>query len=351
VRIFFLSLLAATLALAAYLASVVVPASGAFQTFEPKLAEACRKVEVYPGTEDVAIDPETGLAYVAAGDHRRRFEGEAAAGGIYIFHIDKPEAAAKASPELADFHPHGISLWRGEKGEKRLFVVSHASTGEKVEIFDIGPDALLTHKETIAFPEMTSPNDVHAVGPRQFYVTNDRGYQKGLMATIEGYFALPFSSLAYFDGEKGAIAAKNLVYANGVNQSPDGKSIYVSELLKRRVAVFERTAGSGALAFKRRLKVNTNPDNIDVAKDGALFIGGHPKVLEFLKHVDDPVHHAPSHVIWVDPRSGATTDVLYDAGAALDASSVGAVSDTTLIVGSVFGSHVLVCPLGAAEGA
>ena len=50
---------------------------------------------------------------------------------------------------------------------------------------------------------------------------------------------------------------------------------------------------STALTLKRRLKTMTNPDNIEIAEDGSLWVAGHPRVFEFLKHAKDAAHPAP----------------------------------------------------------
>ena len=191
---------------------------------------------------------------------------------------------------------------------------------------------------------MHSPNDVVGVGPRSFYATNDRGYEKGLLATLEAWLALPFSSLVYYDGQSGGYAASGLTYANGVNVSADGETLYVSELLRRRIRLFDRDAETGALKKGKAIRVNTAPDNIEVAADGALWIGGHSKIFDFLKHVEDPAAIAPSHVIRVNPETGLVDDILYDGQGAINASSVAAASGETLIVGSVFDDHVMLCP-------
>ncbi len=336
---------AVAVAIVAYLALLMIPVSGALQTLDQKLVEQCRRVDVFPGTEDVTIDPEFNIGIVSADDRRAAFAGNPVPGGIYAFNVDQPELIVKISPEgLNDFHPHGLSLWRGP-GEKRLFVINHASDGEKVEIFILGPDGMLTHSETIAFPEMHSPNDILAVGPRSFYATNDHKYDGGLMGTLEAYFALPFASVVYFDGTKGGFAAKGLVYANGINQSPDGKTVYVSEFLKRRIDLFDRDPETGALTKRGQYSVNTNPDNIEIAADGGIWVAGHPRVFDFLRHVKKPDHPAPSHVLRVNARTGEGKEFFVDTTGKLNASSVGAVWDKTLIVGSVFDTHVMVCPM------
>jgi arylesterase/paraoxonase len=325
----------------------IIPASGVFARLEPKLIDQCRSVEIFPGTEDVTIDEEAGIAFVSADDRRATAAGAPVQGGIYALKLDGSDRVSKVSPDsFGDFHPHGISLWRDQEGRKRLFAINHTlQDGHKVEIFDVGFGGALLHVDTVAFDAMSSPNDILGVGPRSFYVTNDRGYRDGLMATLEAYLALPFSSLAYYDGQNGSIAVKGLTFANGVNMSGDGQTVYVSEFLRRRVGVFRRDADSGRLSLLRRYPVNTGPDNIEVSADGALWIGGHSKVFDFLKHARDPGAIAPSHVIRVNPATGETEDVLIDAAGVLNGSSVGAATADTLVVGAVFDSHVLVCPL------
>lgn len=335
----------------AYMLSNLVPASGLLVDLQPKLVDQCTRVDIAPGTEDVIADKDLNAAFISAADRRAWFNEtvpvSAPGNGIYLMDFDEPHNVRRVSPEgMDDFLPHGIDLWRGPNGEKRLFVVNHPTTGEEIiEIFDVAADGALTHVDSVSFDVMHSPNDVVAVGPRQFYATNDRGYEEEPMATIEAYLALPFSSLVYYDGEAGRIAADGLVYANGVNQSADGGTIYVAEFLKRRIAVFDRDLQTGELTRTKTIATNTGPDNIDVADDGALWIGGHTKVFEFLAHAEDETAVAPSHVVRVDPDTGDNEDIFIDVSGAINGSSVGAVHGDTLVVGAVFDGHVMVCPL------
>lgn len=327
----------------------LVPASGMLAKLEPKLIDQCRAVNIFPGTEDVTIDPELGIAFISADDRRATFAGAPVQGGVYALRLDGTDRVAKVSPDsFGEFHPHGLSLWRGNDGRKRLFVVNHTlNNGDRIEIFDIGTGGALMHVESIAFAAMTSPNDVLGVGPRAFYVTNDKGIREGFMSQVEAYLALPLSSLAYYDGQDGRIVARGLAYANGVNMSADGKKLYASEFLGRRVVAYDRDDATGDLKKTATFKVKTGPDNIEIAADGALWIAGHSKVFDFLKHAEDPAAIAPSHVIRVDPATGAGEDVLIDTTGVINGSSVGAVWDDTLIVGAVFDDHVMVCPAHA----
>ena len=334
------------LAIAGWMGWNLVPASGIIAGLKPKLIDECRAVTVFPGTEDVTIDTELGVAFISADDRRATRAGAPVQGGVYALRLDGSDRVSKVSPDsFGEFHPHGLSLWRGDDGRKRLFVINHSGRdGDKVEIFDVGTGGALMHVDSVSFPEMTSPNDVLGVGPRSFYVTNDRGAKEGLLSRVEAWLALPLSSLAYFDGQDGGIAARGLAYANGVNMSADGKTLYATAFLGRQIVVYDRDAATGALSRRKAIRVNTGPDNVEIASDGALWIGGHSKVFDFLKHVEDPSHIAPSHVIRVNPDSGAVEDMLIDTGGTINASSVGAFWDNTLIVGSVFDDHVMVCP-------
>jgi len=329
----------------------IIPAAGTFATLEPTLVDRCRRVEIAPGTEDVTIAPEFNAAFISAADRRGWYNETGAAGvnpdnGIYLMSLDGSNAVRRVSPPMDNFLPHGINLWRGPNGDMRLFVVNHPPTGgEFVEIFDVGENGDLTHLESVSFDAMHSPNDVVGVGPRQFYATNDRGYEKGLLAVLEAYMALPFSSLVYYDGEVGKIIAKGLTYANGINQSADGSTIYVAEFLKRRISIFDRDRKTGELTKTKSIHVNTGPDNIEVAADGSLWIGGHSKIFEFLAHAKDASKISPSHVVRLNPRNGLQSDVFISINGEINGSSVGAVWDKTLIVGAVFDGHVMVCPM------
>lgn len=329
----------------------IIPASGKFAELDSVLVGECRKVNIAPGTEDVTIDPLNGIAYISAADRRAWFNEDGDAGinpknGIYTLSLDGADTVTKVSGEFEEFLPHGINLWTGPDGEQRLFVVNHPSTGEEIiEIFEVGEDAALTHLESVSFDAMHSPNDVVGVGPRQFYATNDRGFETGPLSVLEAYMALPFSDVVYYDGKKGAVTAKNLTYANGINQSADGKTLYVAEFLKRRVSVLDRDPATGALNKKGVLNTGTGPDNIEVAKDGALWIAGHPRVFDFLDHAKDESIISPSHVVRIDPATGEHATRFVSINGEINGSSVGAVWDDQLIVGAVFDGHVMVCPL------
>jgi arylesterase/paraoxonase len=325
----------------------IVPASGVFARLEPRLVKECARVEVFPGTEDVTIDPALNLAFISASDRRAAAAGKPVQGGIFAMSLEEGNAVRRVTDDrFGDFQPHGISLWKGRDGGKRLFAINHATSGvDKMEIFDVGADGSLAHVKTIDFPPGSTPNDVLAVGPEAFYATYDHGFKTGIMNALENYLALPFSSVVYFDGANWSKPIEGLRFANGINMSADGKSVYVSEFFGRRIGVYARDAASGALTSVKYVKVNFGPDNIEVSQDGGLWIAGHDRVFAFLGHAKDPKAVSPSRVIRLNAQTDVYSNLFVDNTGALNASSVGAVWDKTLIVGAVFDGHVMVCPL------
>lgn len=63
-------------------------------------------------------------------------------------------------------------------------------------------------------------NDVAAVGPRQFYVTNYLYTRK----EIESFALVQWGFVTYFDGKKSHVASDDrFLQANGISASNDGR--------------------------------------------------------------------------------------------------------------------------------
>jgi len=341
-RTLLIAIVLVVLAVLARMAFILVPASGALADLEETGLQGCEAVTIAPGTEDVTIHPGTGFAYVSAAQRRG---GDESGNGIWTFDPGaRDRQPEKVDDGPADFAPHGISLLVREGAPDRLFVINHSrASGERIEIFEIGPEGRLAHVDSITYPELTSPNDLVAVGPRRFYATNDRRYQAGFMSQLEAFLGLPLSSVSYFNGEDGQIAADGLQFANGIALGADGRTIYVAEFLGRRVNAY-RPGPDGRLNRVDRYPVHTGADNIEIGPQGELWIGAHPDVFAFLDHAGDPGEIAPSEVIRLDPQAGTVTRELVSLQGEINASSVAAVSADRLVVGAVFDDHVLVCP-------
>lgn len=323
--------------------------AGEFKTIKPHFNGQCQKVEGVVGAEDITIHPQTGLAFISASDRRALLRGEQTLGAIYAYDLQSENPQLKnLTKELDhDFHPHGLSLYLDATGQASLFVVNHRSNGDFIEIFDYR-DSTLVHRESIHDDLMISANDVVAVGPRQFYATNDHGNVSTLGRTAEEYLQLARSYVFYYDGQIFKKVAEDITYANGINVSHDGKTIYVAACVGLTIKLYDRDLASGALAFKKDVPLGTGVDNIEIDAAGNLWVAAHPQLLTFTRHAKDPAKLSPSEILKVSflPNGDHQVEQIYlNAGEKISGSSVGAVFEQKLLVGSVFEKHFLACEM------
>lgn len=330
-------------------------AAGYFTAIKQEIAAECRAIEAVPGPEDIVIDHARGIAYVSAYDRRAVQAGapgsEAVRGGLYAIDLTAPQADWSLYPVTpnmpADFRPHGISLYVGPDGARRLFAVNHPAAGhEVVEIFDIAADGTLSHALSVTDPLFVSLNDVVAVGPDSFYATNDHASKNGLHQLFSNILLLRNTNVVYHDGTATRIAADRFGYANGINASTDGSRIYVADLMSMTLHVFDRDAASGDLRGVDMARLGTGIDNIDVQPDGSLLIGAHPNLIDFIAHAGDPAALSPSQVVRVevDKNGGGKAGTIYlNLGAEISGISVAAGYGDVMLLGQVFEPQVLVC--------
>lgn len=327
-------------------------AAGYFTGIRQEIAADCRAIPAVPGPEDIVIDHERKVAYVSAYDRRAVMSGASGAnairGGIYAIDLSAPEEDWKLYPVTPampeDFRPHGISLYVGEDGARKLFAVNHpASGGDRVEIFDIAMDGTLSHEESVDSPLFISLNDVLAAGPRSFYATNDHTAKSSLGRTLGDGLLLRNSNVVYFDGENARVAADTLLYANGINMSPDGKTVYAASALGMSMYIYDRNPATGDLKAVDNVRLGTGVDNIDVQPDGTLLIGAHPKVLDFVAHASDPEELSPSQVVRIEPSRKRAGTIYLNLGEQISGISVAAGYGDKMLLGQVFQPEVLVC--------
>jgi arylesterase/paraoxonase len=322
-------------------------AAGQFKTLEPHFAGRCTPVAGLLGPEDLTIHPRTGIAYIAAADCRSVFGGGPGRGAIYAYDLKA------ASPRLLnltpgadeDFRPHGLSLWVGDDGLDVLYVINHAGDRHTIEVYDF-VSTKLVHRETLSDPLLMTPNDLVAVGRDRLYVTNDHANAAGLARTLEDYPRRSISTVVYYEGERFTVAASGIRYPNGINVSPDGRTLYVASTTGGDVFLFRIDPDSGRLEARGSIEIGSGVDNVEVDEAGDLWIGAHPKLLTFVQHAGDASRLAPSHIVRVGaPDSDAllVEEVFLSVGDDLSGSSVGAVWGNRLLIGAVFDDHILDC--------
>lgn len=322
--------------------------AGEFKTIVPHASGPCETVGGVLSSEDITIHPQTGMAFVSSDDRRPWFHGGHGKQGAilgYDLAAASPALVNLTSDFQKEFHPHGIGLYVDEEQGASLFVVNHTQTGHAVEIFDLKKGRLI-YRKSVHDPMLISPNDVLPVTREAFYVTNDHGSASKWGRMVEDYLQLARSNVLYYDGKAFRKVAGDLAYANGINRSADGRTVYVAATVAKKVYVYDRDAATGDLSLRREIPLGTGADNIEVDRKGNLWIGAHPKLLTFVKYAKDSRRLSPSQVLEVDPYGAPpykVTEVYLNDGSPLSGASVAAVFGDRLLIGSVFDGRFLIC--------
>lgn len=325
--------------------------AGSFKSIQSHFAGKSEQIKTKPaGAEDITLYREEGIAFVSCQDRRNTQEK----GAILLLDVkkNKPEFINLTEQLEQNFHPHGIAFYQAADGEKRLFVINHTSeTQSSVEIFRYS-DKKLIHLESIEDTTlMTSPNDIIAVGKRQFYVTNDHGKVKGFSRQLEDYLRLPYAYVNFYDGKKIQKVAEGINYANGINISNNGKTLFVASTTGRKILVYDRNLANNQLKHKGSLHLATGVDNIELDENENLWIACHPQLLAFINHGKNAENKSPSQVIKIDKQvwenliHNKEEEIFLNDGKQLSGSSVAAVFGNRLLIGSVYEPHILWCTL------
>lgn len=311
---------------------------------------ACVALGGPAGAEDLTIDQSTGLAYIAADDRRAyitRGDRPSENGALWSLNLEDENAALVRInanyPEV--FHPHGVSLLQ-EGGKDYLFVVNHPSTTEhQVDIFEITSPSTATLLESITFPELISPNDLHAVSRNAFYISNDHSSPRQTLGEkVEDFFRLAATNVLFYDNGEVNEVLDDLYMANGVVANSDQTKLIVAESTAERLAVYKRdSADPLAWKLEKHISLNVMPDNLEWSADGKIIVASHPKALDFLIHSFDETAIAPSVAHKVDLETGSAEAIYSDDGNILSGSSVAASYKDQLLIGSVFEEKYVHC--------
>jgi arylesterase/paraoxonase len=323
---------------------------GAFARITPHFDGTCRLIDGPVGAEDVTINQRTGRAYLSASDRRARAAGRPVPGAIWAYDLTTPNAVpVNLTPDAdVDFQPHGISLWVEPDGTETLFIINHpVSAGappHTVEIADLRGDRL-ERRATLTDARLVMPNDLVAVDRERFYLTNTHANPPGLAQTLETYLQLSGATVLAYGPDGFRVAIADLVFPNGINVSPDRRTVYVATVTSRSLLVYDRDAGTGALTLRETIAVGSGADNIEVDSDGNLWIGSHPKLLAMSRYAADPETPAPAQVLRIAAGSRSAEEVYLSDGRPLAAASVGARYRNRLLIGQIFGAGFLDCEM------
>lgn len=326
---------------------------GVFTKLAPRHFDgSCQLVPGPRGTGDLTIDPRSGVVYVSAYDRLAADRGDdTVAGGIYAYDPAPTTPTLVPLTPTTDprFRPDGISLWVGEDGKTSLFVVNHPAPGSDpdahtVEILDFTAEGTLVPRATLRDRALlTFPNDIAAVGPDRFYLTNSYANDDSTRAyRLEVLLRLTQARILYHDGSKFSAVLDAQRYPNGINVSRDGRTLYVATSTPRDLLVFDRDPATESLTPARSIALGTSPDNVEIGEDGDVWIGAHPKATELLRSMGDPSHRAPGQVLRVS-ASGQVDEIYLDDGSEVSAVGAAAVRGDRLFLGQLTGAGIVDC--------
>ena len=354
----------------------IVWSAGVFVSVTPRFDGSCTSLSGQTddgpgliGVEDIVIDHERAMAYVSAIDRR---DLSAPRGAIYLVPLYPDEGPlllndlTEAMPQ--DLHPHGIDLYIDEDGTRRLFVVSHAGgrrseQGSYILIYRLGETGYLELQETVSNPGIIHhPNNVAAIGPREFFVTLDlAAASNSLQEKVDIALKRRTGALVHVRNGKARKVAGPFAMANGVAFDRSTATLYVAETLKRAVHAFRVTDKGGLLPLDR-VSTPGHVDNIAMSDSGDLYIAGHIDVVAFARLMADADRISPSDIIRFDAAangnalSGGPTEIMqtdggpqFGANTGLSAMTVAAVHRNIMLIGSVYDPNIWRCEMAPSE--
>lgn len=343
---------AVLLVLVAFFGLRWVTAAGVFTSFDAKAPAICKPILGLQGPEDFEVDAQNDAILVSSTNRRAPKDKPDPRDGLYLLKLSAPEAPpVKLGGVPKDFHPHGISLYRGPGGERTLMAINHRANGTNaVEIFALTYQdgvAKLTPQASIGGGLLVSPNDLFAVGPDRFYVTNDHVTTTALGRFAENDLIWPHADMLYFNGTNFRISVQRMAFPNGIYVTPDGSHLYVTLTSERRLVAFSREPFFGSLKEIGSLSIPSRLDNITADAQGRLIVAGHHSLLADNRFRADPAKPSPSEVFRVTlDKDGVPTGyetIFADDGGLIGAASTAAMIGKRLLIGSVLDAKMLDC--------
>jgi hypothetical protein len=211
-------------------------------------------------------------------DHRSKRWQVAFPGASPVFHHDRKAFGSCPGPlNIANFSAHGIAIRAKSRDRHILYVVGHGDR-EAIEVFEVdarGPTPSLAWTGCVVLPDDVSANSV-AILPDGGFVTTK--FLDRTMPQAESMAQARQGKLngAVFEWHPGgtvvAIPGTELSAPNGIEVSPDGRTLYVAVFGTHEFVRFHR--GANGLE-KKAVPVALSPDNVRWTPEGKLLtVGG-----------------------------------------------------------------------------
>jgi arylesterase / paraoxonase len=179
--------------------------------------------------------------------------------------------------DTKDFHPLGIEV---DFLTNTLYVVNHAQSGSRIEIFSLSDDRLTAkHIKAIQHHLLHAPNSIHSLGDGKIFITNDHYFRAAkfpLLSKIETWSGIPSGTIVYIDTNQPDTAkiVGRVPFANGMAMI-NSTTIAIASTGKMGVYFFD-ISPSYDLVSKGYIRAPTAVDNLSVDDKGTLLLAGHP---------------------------------------------------------------------------
>ena len=244
----------------------------------------------------------------------------------------------------AEFSPHGIDLFQRPDGKLALLVVQHGGR-ESIEFFEVigsGTAWKLAWRGCVLAPDDAWLNEVVGLGDGGFLTTNMMSRAGGVdqiaqLPTEPTGNAFAWSAEAGYSEVPGSAG----IMVNGIEISPDGKTVYLNVSMESQVRKIDRASGE----VQARAEV-AMPDNVTWSPDGKSLLvaslrSADPAAFEVCTAMPHRPCPLPFAIVAIDPETMSVRDIYTSDGAPMGAGTVGLQVGDELFIGSFQGDRLL----------
>ncbi|KAG0235522.1 hypothetical protein BGW42_005135 [Actinomortierella wolfii] len=340
-------------------------------------SDLCRPVSGLESCEDIYLHRESGLAITTCGNTEMRKAGGwfppmghrnqsadpiAYQDKMVLYNLENGMYEVmdiENFPEGADRAFHGIDVYERSAKELTIFAINHRRTGSVIEVIEyyVG-ETTMKHVETIQHELIVTPNDIVALGPRSFYVSNDHKHVSGPLRVVEANLRRAWANVIYYSPEKAMVAFEGISSANGMTANHDKSIIYVSACHGAALHVME-PRDDHTLRERDYIKLDFYVDNPSLDPDtGAIFLTGHVQPLKLVMGMSTPGKPVvgPTKVVKITNNTGSdqfygkkykVDDVFFDDGSTISGGTVAVIDRErkAMLIGTLSERGLLKCDL------